>query len=57
MNHEELLTLVAQLSAANLELRKTIADQKEHIEYLVHQLSCEQGCMCMNSDDCDGSCQ
>ena len=59
MNHEELLSLVAKLSAANLKLRETIDDQRQHLEHLTHQLAqCHHGyCECNGPDDCDGRCQ
>lgn len=61
MKHEELLTLVAQLSAANLKLRETIKLQRDHIEVMEHQLAGGQyydnSCECQGPDDCDGRCQ
>ena len=58
MKHEELLTLVAQLSAANLKLRETIKLQRERLEEMQLRLagSCG-GCDCTAPDDCDGRCQ
>ena len=61
MKHEELLTLVAQLSAANLKLRETIDSQRDRLEHLEHQLAqCHHGycgCDCDGPEDCDGRCQ
>lgn len=57
MTRDQLLELCAQLSAEAVELRKTIEAQKNHIDQLDHQLSCEQEqCMCQYPDDCTGAC-
>ena len=58
MNHEELLTLVAQLSAANLKLRETIELQRERLEEQELRLAAiSGGCDCSYPEDCDGRCQ
>lgn len=61
MKHEELLTLVAQLSAANLKLRETIKLQRDRLEEMELRLAgcCGDcgGCDCTAPDDCDGRCQ
>ena len=57
MEYQELLTLVAQLSAANLKLRETIDRQRQRLEDQELRLAnCSGGCACSYPQDCDGSC-
>ena len=57
MKHEELLTLVAQLSAANLKLHETIDLQRQRLEDQELRLAnYSSGCVCSYPEDCDGRC-
>lgn len=54
MNQSDLLILVAELTAENMRLRKSLDSCNDYISNLENQL---HTCECSHPDECNGACQ